>query len=984
MKHSLTYSLYLIFLFILQASTLCAQESLEHIWSRALNNSTPVAGLVIVNAATTDALGNVYVVGSFTNTADMDPGPGRFNLVSNGSNDIFFAKYGPAGQFIFAKSFGGSLSDVGNAIALDAQGNIFIGGGFNGTVDFDPGPGIQTLSGNQGNLDFFVAKYGPGGELIFAKADGNTNADFITGLDVDVNGNVYATGEFPGNKLFLVKYDPQGNSIFLKSDLAPTAGNQSAQKLVIDASGNICLAGSFIGSADFDPGPGDVRLTSNGASDIFFARYNSNGELIFAKSIGAGGMDIAYSLRVDDKANIYLTGTFAGTVDFDPGPQTELLNSVVASGIFFAKYDTSGNYVFAKAINGTATGNTALDLAVDGNGSIFLTGAFSQTTDFDPGPEVANLTSSGSTDVYLAQYNAQGAYVMAIKAGGTNVDGGRTIILAGERVWIGGTFIGLVDFDPGANAAFLNNSFSQSNSFLASYEKHGAYLFAGAFGGYTSVTVMNESARAIARDGSGNVYVAGIFSGIVDFDPGPATSNLISSGGTDIFFAKYTTEGQFVFAKKIGSTPFEDIWDMDIDATGNLYITGDFAGTVDFDPGTGVFNLATTSTSNYDAFFAKYDADGNILFAKKMGGTGSDLGRCIRVDTAGNIFVAGGFSNTVDFDPGPGTFNLTSAGNWDTYISKYDKNGNFLNAFKVGGVGDDLLRVLRLDVAGNIFIAGSFSGTMDVDPGPATVNLTSAGSNDVYFAKYNANGEYVFAKRLGSTGNDFLGDLWINKNNELLITGRFAGIINFDTGGGELFLESQGISSLFLAKYNDAGNVIYASSIGGSGSSTATGITVRTDDGGNVYLSGTFAGTVDTDPGPGSFSLTSFMGSTDLFVAKFNDKGERLFSVGIGGMASEATTDMEVDDAGNLLIIGTFSLEVYFDQDNNLSSLKALNGTDIFFAKYKAGSPVQGSYITAAPGNWNNPATWQGGKVPPLGAEVIVMHAISSECVCNV
>jgi len=172
-----------------------------------------------------------------------------------------------------------------------------------------------------------------------------------------------------------------------------------------------------------------------------------------------------------------------------------------------------------------------------------------------------------------------------------------------------------------------------------------------------------------AIDASGNVYTTGSFAGTVDFDPGSGVSNLTSSGGNDIFIQKLDANGNFIWVKQLGGISNDAGYSITTDASGNVYITGYFS-----------LNLGGGISSNggYDIFIAKLDSNGNIVWIKSMGGTSSDYGESITTDASGNVYTTGFFYNTVDFNPGSGVSNLVSNGGYDIFIQKLDANGNFL------------------------------------------------------------------------------------------------------------------------------------------------------------------------------------------------------------------------------------------------------------------------------------------------------------------
>ncbi|HEX6426137.1 MAG TPA: SBBP repeat-containing protein, partial [Niastella sp.] len=195
--------------------------------------------------------------------------------------------------------------------------------------------------------------------------------------------------------------------------------------------------------------------------------------------------------------------------------------------------------------------------------------------------------------------------------------------------------------------------------------------------GFTNSASLGSSTnRGIVLDGAGNRYITGYFNGAVDFDPGAGTQNLTSAGSNDIFLAKYDASGNYVWAKGMGGIGFEMGYSLAVDASGNSYITGQFTGTVDFDPGSGTQNL--TTTGNADIFLAKYDASGNYMWAQQIGATNNDIGYALAVDASGNSYITGYFNGTVDFDPGAGTQDLISTGNADIFLAKYDASGNYV------------------------------------------------------------------------------------------------------------------------------------------------------------------------------------------------------------------------------------------------------------------------------------------------------------------
>jgi hypothetical protein len=233
-------------------------------------------------------------------------------------------------------------------------------------------------------------------------------------------------------------------------------------------------------------------------------------------------------------------------------------------------------------------------------------------------------------------------------------------------------------------------------------------------------------------DGLGNTYTTGYFTDTCDFDPGPAILNFSPSNGL-AFIRKLDPAGNLVWATQSGS-PSGNPTAISIDASGNVYIAGNFSFAADFDPGTGVPIL--TPFGSTDIYVVKVDPLGNFLWTKQIGGTGPENPRSIAVDANGDLFVAGYISGTCDMDPGSGVYNLVSVGSADAFIAKYTSSGNFIWAKRFGGNAIEQVLSLTIDGSGNIYSAGYFQGTIDIDPGVGTQTMISAGGNDIFVTKW--------------------------------------------------------------------------------------------------------------------------------------------------------------------------------------------------------------------------------------------------------
>jgi hypothetical protein len=489
-------------------------------------------------------------------------------------------------------------------------------------------------------------------------------------------------------------------------------------------------------------------------------------------------------------------------VDFDPGAGTaNLVSGTVQRNGFVLKLNNTAAYVWAvmqggySAISSDEQGRSTV---VDASGNTYVTGYFVDIVDFDPGAGTANLTSAGGADIFIAKYNAAGSYLWAKAIGGTTEDAGFAVALDGSsNVYLTGYFDGTVDFDPGAGTANLTGSGGGNDIFIAKYTASGNYVYAKGMVG-------TGLGYAIAVDASSNTYITGQFNGTVDFDPGAGTANVTGAGSADIFLAKYDASGNYVYAKGMGNTANDIGYAIALDGSANVYITGQFANTVDFDPGAGTVNL-TSAFSTTDIFFAKYTAAGIYVYAKAVGSTGDEAGRGIGVDASSNVYITGYFPATVDFDPGAGTVSLTSAGSFDIFLAKYNSLGNYVYAKRMGGPLDDIGYGIAVDGSNTAYLTGQFTGTADFDPGAGTANLISAGSSDLFFAKYDVSGNYVYANGIGSTGDDVGHGIDVDATSNVYLTGTFLYTADFYPAGGSSasIITANNSADIFIAAYGN-------------------------------------------------------------------------------------------------------------------------------------------------------------------------------------
>jgi hypothetical protein len=441
------------------------------------------------------------------------------------------------------------------------------------------------------------------------------------------------------------------------------------------------------------------------------------------------------------------------------------------------------------------------------------------------------------------------------------------------------------------------------------------------FGGAGS----NMSGTFISMDASNNMYTTGYFTGTVDFDPGIGVYNLTSAGLNDFFVVKLNNTGSFVWAKRFGGIGNDYCYTVAVDGSGNIYTTGNYEGTVDFDPGAGVTNL--TASGAADIYISKLDQNGNFMWAKSIGGTGTEYSNSLDIDPSGNIYATGNYPGTIDFDPNAGVSNLTSSGGDDIFILKLDANGNFIWAKSMGGTGFEYSDTIELDGSGNIYTTGNYEGTVDFDPNAGVANLTSLGTGDMYVSKLDAAGNFVWAKSIGGTIYEAPNGLTVDGTGMVYITGNYNGSVDFDPGAGTFSLTAVAGDDIFVSKLDNAGNFLWAKSMGGMGNEYGFGIT--TDAFNNVYFSGFHDGTVDFDPGAATFTISTH-GGNDAYISKLDPSGLFQWAKNIGGSGNDNIIGIVVDAGGTVYSTGRFAGTVDFDPNAGTKNLTSLGSGDVF------------------------------------------------------
>ncbi len=405
---------------------------------------------------------------------------------------------------------------------------------------------------------------------------------------------------------------------------------------------------------------------------------------------------------------------------------------------------------------------------------------------------------------------------------------------------------------------------------LTKYSSSGVALWTKTIGSSTTNPI------DIKTDALGNVFIIGEFTSLVDFDPSSAVFTLGSqfSSSNSSFLLKLSSTGDFVYAKQTGGRPSS----ITVDTSQNIYLTGNFKLSEDFDPNPAVSNLST-SLDGYSIFVTKLDANAIFIYNKVVGkatistsGFAYCSGNKILVDASNNLLISGYFADDVDFDPGVGVTLYNSGGSTHTqnpFTLKLDSSGNFLWAKYFNSNEYSASEDMALDADGNIYTTGTLVGFMDFDSSLNSLYLSHQYRRVPYVSKMDSNGTIIWAKKNFDTDYSVdLKKLKIDTNGNIFTMGTFSNIVNYTTpsGAGTAATSGYQIRNLFISVLNTAGNLISFNHFGGSEFTFANDFNLKNN---SIYVSGNFSNSIDFDFSTTTTTITS-AGLKDNFIAKYS------------------------------------------------------------------------------------------------------------------
>lgn len=888
------------------------------------NLGTPASD--VATAVVVDSSNNSYVVGNTTGSMST----------SFGGTDGFIAKYDSDGLLLYSKNFGTTLEESVTGVALDSSGNIYVTGSTNG--DFS--------STAIGGLDAFLVKFSNDGTQVLSKNFGTASDDHAAALLITGTDNIWITGDTEGDlgngntghtDGFVAKFDTSGALLY--STNFGTTGFENPTAIAEDSTGALIVAGR----TDGDFGSGNL-----GGFDGFYTNFNAGGSLRDAQNFGGTGDDLPTGLAINSADDALIVGSTTGAVG---------VSSFGVSDGFVAKFSVGGDYRGADHFGSTADDflsgvsiSATDEILVSGQsfgavsgGAINISGQeiFAHVVPIFPPTQGANLalvatpgqialTWDASTDAVtytIHRTSDGGATWTTIATGQTGTSYTDTTVVTGTTY---GYYV--TPFNgtrPGGQSSTVSIAASSLNPVVTSLD-----ITLGPVSGGTTINITGQYFDSDAAVKIGDRSCTGVvvnsstsitcqtpigISGVRDVvvtNVGVALSGTLADGFT--YDLKPSLSGISFTSKNLGTISNEYGNAIAKDGSGNIWVTGSTAG-----------NLGGGQIGSDDAFLAKYDSSGNLLFSKNFGSTAWDRGDGIAIDSSdGSVWVVGTTAGAI------GSAYLGNDS--DVFVVKFNASGTQLSAYQLGSRGTDEGKGIAIDADGHAWITGvaefgveaietnttgfvariDISGTSaifaknfsvdEVFPSAIVVNQDDAtawvtgwttanlggghqgGTFDGFLAHVNGAGSVLMSKNLGTSGADFPLRIAFDDSladDRVYVTGYTTG----DFGNGY----QGGASDAFLAAYSGAtATLVFKKNLGGSADERGMGVSL--DGSSNLWVTGYTTG----DFGSANAGLQ------DAFFAKYDGVGELLYSTNLGTSADEFVTGVAVDSLGYPWIVG--------------------------------------------------------------------------------
>jgi hypothetical protein len=890
-------------------------------WGKKIDGASTDQGLGVA----VDASGNVYVTG-FYHTAAMTVDGVTLSIPSGtvGLTAAYIIKFDASGTAQWGKKIDGTSNDMGNGVAVDTAGNVYVTGYYSTASITVDGVTLPTPAGQAA----FIIKFNTSGIAQWGKKIDSTGGEQGHGVAVDTSGNVYVTGYFNGamtvdgvtfavavnNAGFIIKFNTSGTAQWGKK--IDGTFTDVGQGVAVDTSGNVYVTGYYTAAITLDNGVSLLAPVSTGA---FLIKYTTTGVAQWAKSIDSTGTDQGLGVAADAFGNVYVGGQYNAAITLDNDVS---LPAPTSSGGFIIKYTSQDATLTPyKLISDTASTNSKL---------LVNTSPYTATVNVRNTADTATLNTlivASGAYTAVSWSNAQFA-TDTLACPSLNVSGGKTII---------DSLGGITGYNSNATWATSGDITCRSittaipTSALQVDESDATMLSLSNVSILKNTTAVAPTAIAqwaksidgtgdidrvsgVATDASGNVYAVGQYrTGAITVDE----VTLPTPAAAAAYIIKFDTSGTAQWGKKIDGTGDEHGYGVAVDTSGNVYVTGHYSGSTGAITVDGV-TLPTPNGGLAAAFIIKFNASGTAQWGKRIDGPAHDYGRGVAVDTTGNVYVTGYYNAAITVDGV--TLPQPAGGNFAAYIIKFNTSGIAQWEKGIDGTGNDYGQGVAVDTSGNVYVTGYYTAAITVDG--VTLDAPLNAGNAAYIIKFNTSGTAQWGKKIDGTGTDIGQGVAVDTAGNVYVTGYYSAAITVD---GVTLSTSSG-NAAYIIKFNTSGTAQWGKKIDGTGSDYGQGVAVDTS--GNVYVTGYYNAAITLDNG------VRLLASTGLaaFLIKYTTSGVAQWAKSIDSTGGDYAYGIAADAFGNVYVGGLYNGAITLDNDVSLAAPSTSSGG--FIIKY--------------------------------------------------
>ena len=751
-----------------------------------------------INAVSETKDGGYIVGGQFDSSSiDLDNGA---SLTNKGSADGMIIKYDSEGAIEWVQGIGGTDSDNVTSVIGTRDGGYVVGGYFRSTIEL--GNGVSLTS--KGNYDGMVIKYDSGGVVEWAQGIGEKDFDYIYSVAETSDGSYVVGGHYRGaidlgNNIGLsYKGSDDGMVIKFSSDGAIErahtigGGQYDYIKSVALTSDGGYIAGGYFDSESIDLENG-IKLTNNDEYDGMIIKYDSEGKAEWAKVIGGTDYDYIESVASTSDGGYIVGGRF-DSESIDLGNGVDLISKGSTDGMVI-KYNSKGIVEWTRVIGGSR--KEFIDSVAEMSNGEYIVGGYFGSSSIDLGNGVrvdGKNTSSYFYNGLLIKYEkvelSEAAIVQAQAIGGMNQDYINSVVETNDGGYIAVGKFNSSNIELENGATIINNG--NNDGLIIKYNSANCVEWSKVIGGKG-----DDEIDLVKTTSDGGYIVEGKFSsGSLDLGNGIILNN---SDYQNSMIIKYSSEGVTEWAKVIAETADVNITSMAETGDGSYIVLGEFYNNISLENG-----VTLSSKGESDGVLIKYDAKGEIIWAKSIGGTFYDWFNSAISTSDGEIIVVGAFrSDSIDLENG---VSLINKGSSNGMIIKFSSEGKLEWARGIGEEGWNTINSVVEANDGGYVVAGDF-GSSYIDLGNG-INLTNKGETNVMLIKYNSYGKAEWAQGIGGTSADYIHSMIKTTDGGYLLGGRInSDIINFGDG---VILSKSGGTKAMLLKYDSEGRVEWA------------------------------------------------------------------------------------------------------------------------------------------------------------------------------